>query len=665
VLVLAGGAVAAYLVAVVPDRREANADVAAEQAATDLAEGWEGQDLEALESGGATPDYTALTSGLSSLVAEQTAPDSESAEPSAEPSSETGVDDAPATTDDEPRAVWPESVEVADVTRTERTATATLTVTWPFGWTYDTTVDLERTDVADTNSPLTAFDTSGGTWQAEVTPQVVHPDLTDGAVLAAQREVPARGTVLGRDGEPLIEERNVVDIGIQPSRVADLAQITSTFADVLGVDGAGLAERVQAAGPDEFVPVITLRREAYDQVRDVVRAQEGVVFREGTLPLAPTTEFARATLGRSGQATAEIVEASEGRVLPGDVTGLSGLQRRYDEHLAGEAGFTVVSRVGEQTTGLFTQPATDGADLALTLDERVQVAADQALTTVTGGNGNAALVAIDVPSGDILAVANTPATGTDRALTGTYPPGSTFKSVSTLALLPTGLTPDEIVPCPRTATVDGREFGNVEDFELGDVPFRTDFARSCNTAFVGLSDRLAAGDLGAAAATVGLGVDWSIGTTVDTGSVPDEESDVERAAASIGQGRVLASPAAMAQVAATFAGGSWTAPRLVREPAPDPVDPPPAVDADHAATVRELMRAVVTDGSAAALADVPGAPVHAKTGTAEYGTDVPPRTHAWVIGFQGDVAFAVLVEDGGSGSGTAVPVAETFLRLLG
>jgi cell division protein FtsI/penicillin-binding protein 2 len=152
---------------------------------------------------------------------------------------------------------------------------------------------------------------------------------------------------------------------------------------------------------------------------------------------------------------------------------------------------------------------------------------------------------------------------------------------------------------------------------------------------------------------------------VDTGSVPDEESDVERAAASIGQGRVLASPAAMAQVAATFAGGSWTAPRLVREPAPDPVDPPPAVDADHAATVRELMRAVVTDGSAAALADVPGAPVHAKTGTAEYGTDVPPRTHAWVIGFQGDVAFAVLVEDGGSGSGTAVPVAETFLRLLG
>jgi cell division protein FtsI/penicillin-binding protein 2 len=76
------------------------------------------------------------------------------------------------------------------------------------------------------------------------------------------------------------------------------------------------------------------------------------------------------------------------------------------------------------------------------------------------------------------------------------------------------------------------------------------------------------------------------------------------------------------------------------------------------------MREVAASGTASALADVPGAPVHAKTGTAEYGTDSPPRTHAWTIGFQGDVAFAVLVEDGASGGSTAVPVAEAFLRAL-
>lgn len=643
VAILAGGAVAGYVVAVVPQQREANRDAAAARAANDLAAEWQGADAAALDD---ALDYTALTTGLASLV----------------PAADTTDDDAP-------QPVWPESVEVTEVTREDESsrATATLQVTWPFGtdgWTYGSSLSLEQTDPAEAGGITSAFDTDGGTWLPDVTESVVHPDLVEGAVLAAEREAPTRGDVVGRDGDPLVVERPVVDIGLQPSQVTDLAGTARTFGDTLGIDPVALTERVEAAGPDDFVPVLTMRREAYEPVRDVVRDQPGVVFREGTLPLPPTTEFARATLGRSGQATAEIIDASDGRVTAGDVTGLSGLQRSYDEHLAGQAGFSVVSRVGEQSTGLFSQPPTDGADLALTLDERVQIAADQALASASAGNGNAALVAIDVPTGDLLAVANTPATGTDRALTGTYPPGSTFKSVSTLALLPTGLTADEVVACPQTATIEGRAFRNVEDGQLGDVPFRTDFAQSCNTAFVGLSSRLEPGDLGAAAAAVGLGGSWGVGTDVATGSVPEEESDVEKAAATIGQGRVLASPAAMAQVAATIAGGGWTAPRLVLQPEPDAVEPPPEVDPAASETVRELMRGVVTDGSAAALADVPGAPVHAKTGTAEYGTDDPPRTHAWVIGFQGDLAFAVLVEDGGRGSVAAVPVAETFLRLL-
>ncbi len=660
-VVLAGGAVAAYAVVVVPQQREANRDAAAQQAVADLAEAWQGQDVAALEAFGDGVDYTALTAGLATV-----------------PGAGAGA------SGDEPVPVWPERVRVVDVERDSDAqdgdaqddaqdggagrATGTLEVSWPFGtdgWSYETTVTAREVDPPEVGSLGGAFSTSGGRWRAELLPTTVHPSLADGAVLGAQRVPSARGTVLGRDGEPLVVERPVVGIGLRPDAVEDLPGVAATFADVLGIDAAALVERVEAAGPEEFVPVITLRREAYEPVRDVVRAQTGVVFTEGTQPLPPTTAFARATLGRSGPATAELVEASQGRVQPGDTTGLSGLQRAYDEHLAGQAGFTVVSQVGEQSTGLFTQEPVAGQDLATTLDEAVQVAADQALAAVPEGNGNAALVAIDVPTGDVLAVANTPAAGTDRALTGTYPPGSTFKTVSTLALLGTGLTPDETVACPRTATVEGRAFGNVEDSELGDVPFRTDFARSCNTAFVGLSSRLEPGDLAAAAATVGLGSEWSVGTPVAAGAVPAEESDVELAAASIGQGRVLASPAAMAQVAATVARGSWLAPRLVTEPAPGPApEPSPAVDPAAAATVAELMRGVVTDGSAAALQDVPGEPVHAKTGTAEYGEEVPPRTHAWVIGFRGDLAFAVLVEDGGSGSRVAVPTAETFLRLL-
>jgi len=81
--------------------------------------------------------------------------------------------------------------------------------------------------------------------------------------------------------------------------------------------------------------------------------------------------------------------------------------------------------------------------------------------------------------------------------------------------------------------------------------------------------------------------------------------------------------------------------------------------------LRDMMRAVVTEGTATALRDVPGGPVSGKTGTAEYGTAVPPRSHAWFTGFRGDLAFAVFVQDGQSSSTTAVPVARAFLTVLG
>ena len=85
------------------------------------------------------------------------------------------------------------------------------------------------------------------------------------------------------------------------------------------------------------------------------------------------------------------------------------------------------------------------------------------------------------------------------------------------------------------------------------------------------------------------------------------------------------------------------------------------VTAVEAAQLQDMMRAVVTDGSAAFLNDVAGGQVAAKTGTAEYGTDLPPRTHAWMIGIHGDLAVAVFVEDGVSGSRTAGPILDAFL----
>lgn len=546
------------------------------------------------------------------------------------------------------------TVEVTAVRRTDEAGTADLRWSWPFGadgWTYAT--ELPLAPAGEDDEP----------WAVRFAAPVVHPELETGDALSADRTAAPRGDVLGRDGAPLVTTGAVVEVGVQPSRATDPASLSRTLGELLDVDAAALEERIRGAAPDAFVSVITLRRSDYDPLRSRLQPLPGTVFRESTLPLAPTRAFARALLGTAGPVTAEIVEESGGRLAAGDVAGLSGLQRTYDERLAGTAGVTVDRVRGEERTELFAEPAVPGEPVQLTLDARVQQAADTALAGAA--NENASLVAIDVASGDVLAVANTPVTGANRAMTGQYAPGSTFKPVSTFALLGSGVTPQESVTCPPTATVDGRSFRNFEGGALGEVPFRTAFAQSCNTAFVGLADRVEPSAFPDAGAAFGLGVPWQVGVDVFAGDVPVPGTPVERAAAVIGQGRTLASPAAMAQVAATVARGSWAAPHLVLEPPPggDAVAAP-ASDPARLATIRDLMRQVVVDGTASALADVPGEPVHAKTGTAEYGTDVPPRTHAWTIGFQGGIAFAVLVEDGTSGGAVAVPVAEAFLRAL-
>jgi cell division protein FtsI/penicillin-binding protein 2 len=124
---------------------------------------------------------------------------------------------------------------------------------------------------------------------------------------------------------------------------------------------------------------------------------------------------------------------------------------------------------------------------------------------------------------------------------------------------------------------------------------------------------------------------------------------------------VLASPMAMAAVAGSVAAGQTVVPRLL---AASDVSASPAtpLTPDEAEQLRQLMAGVVARGSGAFLADLPGAPVLAKTGTAEFGDEDPPKTHAWMIASQGDLAVAVFVDVGESGSQTAGPILEEFLR---
>ncbi|MFF2850878.1 penicillin-binding transpeptidase domain-containing protein [Streptomyces sp. NPDC058001] len=362
------------------------------------------------------------------------------------------------------------------------------------------------------------------------------------------------------------------------------------------------------------------------------------------------------------------VQAADGTPLDGlapalvGTPGKSGLQYRYDKQLAGAPADSVAivgTSSGRTLATLHTADGTPGKPVRTTLEPGVQRAAEKALR---GMDKNAAIVAVRPSTGEILAAADNPPTGENRSLRGRYAAGSDFKVVTAAALIKKGIRQNTPVPCPRYERVNGQSFENQDLFSLpAGSTFRDGFARSCNTGIIGLRDRLDNNSLTEAAGLFGIGPEWSVGATTFDGSVPPTTSENDKAAAMIGQGRVEASPLVMASVAATVKDGTFRQPVLVEDAVKNRAKPTAPLDSATASELRSLMRAVVTEGSGKALRGMSGEP-GAKTGTAEYGTESPPRTHAWFIGFRGDLAFSVLIEDGGSGGADAGPVAAAFLK---
>lgn len=297
-----------------------------------------------------------------------------------------------------------------------------------------------------------------------------------------------------------------------------------------------------------------------------------------------------------------------------------------------------------------------GRKVRTTLDRRVQAAAEAA---VAAAPDPAAIVALRPSTGEVLAVAD--GLGGLGAFANLYPPGSTFKTVVASALIADGMDAGDGADCPARVVAAQRTIVNHDGTSAGRTTLRDAFAQSCNTTFAGLAvDRLGPGKLGDAARGLGFGVRFGPGVEAATGSFPDPGKGNELAEAAIGQGRVQASPLLMASVAAAVQDGTWRSPRLLapkplREAGGSVASPR---DVPGAAALRTMMRAVVTSGTASGAGLPDG--TAGKTGTAELGQG--GGSHAWFVGYEGDMAFSVFVSEGGSGPKVAVPLAARFLR---
>jgi Penicillin binding protein transpeptidase domain/NTF2-like N-terminal transpeptidase domain len=348
--------------------------------------------------------------------------------------------------------------------------------------------------------------------------------------------------------------------------------------------------------------------------------------------------------------------AADGRPLPEDSSVQPYLADLGDPpgEDGGEPGWAVeIQNPGSRPQRLKVLGGHDADPLRTTIDRRAQAAAEKAV-----GSAPAALVAIRPSTGEIVAVADR-LPDARGAFLGMYPPGSTFKVVTAAAALGGDVTPESPVDCPAETVAGQRTIRNHDGLALGRVSLIEAFAQSCNTTFATLGVAAGARRLAAAAAAFGFNGHFDPGTDAYAGDFLDPGGDNGLAEASIGQGTVQATPLAMAVVAATVADGSFRSPRLVAARRVGGAKARPLQSA-VVAGLRSMMRAVTTRGTAA-RAGLP-AGTEGKTGTAEY--DAQGRTHAWFIGYRGDLAFAVFVEHGGDGGRVAAPVAARFLAVI-
>src|SRR5215211_5853158 len=563
------------------------------------------------------------------------------------------------------------SVTVASVSRDGSSATARLSFSWAFPgvperWAYETEAKLIR---------------ESGQWKIGWQPNIVQSQLDGTNQLSQRRLYPERGELLGEDGDPIVQDRAVFRIGIDKAKVDENKAKASAvrLAKVLKIKPKPYAAEVAAAGSGAFVVAIVFRMDAPDQpLGSKIRAIPGAVSIRATQMLAPTREFARPIIGTVGEATKEDVDKSGGTVVGGDQVGVSGLQKRYDPQMRGTPGVRVrlvAAKPSDASDSPSPSPSPAAEDEPIVLFEAKPVAGKPLTTTLNVGlqklaektlvstKRASALVAIRPSTGAIVAAANGEGNrGQSLATVGRAAPGSTFKVVSALALLRAGLSPQSSVKCSPMVSVNGRKFSNYSDYprnHMGTITFRTAVAQSCNTAFIGQRGKLDKFALRDAAVSLGFGTDYDVGFPSFFGSVPNDPTATGQAAAIIGQGKVEASPMAMAAVAASVAARETVVPHLIDGTQVAPKGKP--LTDKEARQLRQMMRAVVADGSGRVLGNLAGPPVMAKTGTAEYGSAAPLKTHAWMIATQDDLAVAVFVNDGKSGSATAGPLLRAFL----
>jgi cell division protein FtsI/penicillin-binding protein 2 len=524
---------------------------------------------------------------------------------------------------------------------------------------FDADVDLGRGGAPWDYQGSFALRRAGSDWKVVWTPAVIVPGLRAGLRLAVIGVTPPRAQLLDAEGTPLSPSSLVFTVGVVPGHLRNPARTASRLASATGLAASQILSWISESPAAQFLELVRFSPAGYHRLGPRLSRVPGLIIKRQRLRLF--NSIAPAVSGSVGSEAARELQEDGIPYRPGMTIGLTGLQQTFQHLLVGTPTTEVVTEnaAGQVVSVLARSVGQPGTDVRTTINANVQNAADNAVGSLSSP---AAIVAIEPGTGGVLAVAqHTPRGKTAvQPLDGRYPPGQAFTIVSGAALLNTGLDVNAPIPCGPSNPVGGQNFTNDPPEPALRPSFRADFANACGTAFAGLSLQLSAKKLQSAASGFGLDKPWQLPVDAFAGTMQSPTDQAELAEDSIGEGSVQVSPLDMAIAAAVVESGTWRPPMLVTSP-PDPgLTPTVPFGTQVVSDLRTLMRSTVTDGAGQA-ANVGGASVYGQVGSAPLGSG--GLRAAWFVGFQGNVAFAVL-ELTRSARVSAAPLAGEFLRDL-
>ncbi|MBN1155439.1 penicillin-binding protein 2 [candidate division KSB1 bacterium] len=527
---------------------------------------------------------------------------------------------------------------------------------------------------------------------------------------------PTRGLIYDCDGEILVDNIPSYSVYAIPFEVQNADTVLELLSEIIDIPMIEMKSIIAKHKGSLFSPVKLKRMINFDMLSKIEESRlelPGIIYDIEPRRFYPSVVRAPHLFGYLGEISTKELEDDAGRKYqPGDIIGKKGLERVYDEQLKGVRGYRYieVDALGREVRSLNSRPEIlpiPGKNLHLSIDKKLQSFLESRMDSLRGG-----AVVVDCDNGEILALVSKPDYDPemftkpitqdlwdrllndpdkplyDRMVQSIYPPGSTYKLVLATAALETGTIDQHW----RSTCFGTYRFGrrNFDCWKLeghGELDLLGAIEQSCNVYFYKLGLRLGLDYWSEFSTRLRMGIKTDIDLYEENSGIIPSTSyfDMKYGQGkwskglvlnlAVGQGDMLITPLQLAALAMIMANkGVYHPFHLVRY-IEDPIDMSrhyTAIDSIQISgiskptydIVRQGMYGVVNGANGTArVCRFTDIEVAGKTGTAQNPHGEP---HAWFIGFvlnrNPKIAFCVLVENGGSGSADAAPIARDIIR---